>query len=153
MQFWGIFRFMENLESKRSKMNNLYIAFLCFLSASVFAEDSVLGSWQGVQIQDGLPLVVDIEVGQLKPKDRSSKFVYAVPRSCSIQLEYAGPVNKEEVFYVVYTNTNSWCESAMRPPKRKSSHVKLKLADNGDLFYEFFNDGTRVEGGSAKRQK
>lgn len=112
---------------------------------------SVLGTWQGTQIDNGLPIVVDIEVTQLGLKDRSSSLSYASPRKCKVSLEYAGEVDKEHIFYVYDLTGKTWCYYTVKPSGGKYSIVKMKLSDNGGLIYEIFKDGSRIEGGALKR--
>ncbi|MCE2029067.1 hypothetical protein [Sessilibacter corallicola] len=126
---------------------------LCFFSLFSRADESVIGHWQTTQVFDGLPVVVDIVITQLALKDKSTKMSFASPRNCSVTFQYSGLVEEYEFFYVASTTLSTWCERNMRPGKRKVAYMKAKTNQSGQLIYDLFQNGARVEGGIAKRLK
>ena len=123
----------------------LMFSLPCFSQAA----DSVIGKWRGSQIQDGLPVVVTIEIKELTLGDRSTILGYALPRQCKVVFEYAGAHGGNDIFYVSQTNSSTWCAKNL---KAKGSHLKVKVSEDGDLLYELFKGAAaRVEGGVIKR--
>lgn len=130
------------------------IALLC-CSIDAHAADSIIGTWQGSQQHEGLPVVINLSIGKLKLKDRSSTLTYAMPRNCNVSFEYAGASEGQDIFYITGTggSGSSWCKRALRAHGAAIGYMKLELASNGDLIYSLYYNGNRVEGGTAQRLK
>ncbi len=132
---------------------SFYLLFLMLLvTQNVFSADSVVGTWRGSILVDGLPIVVTITVDSLALDENVMTLKYGRPRKCQATAEYGGTNGQEQIFYFSTAFINTWCEVHLRPYK-KQPLIKLKLTESGKISYELFDKSKRLEGGIAERIK
>jgi len=65
----------------------------------------LVGDWLTVIKTDDRPQTVRLELSRIEPGRTAGKMIYASPKRCFVDLEYAGPDGDRHVFYIVpFTN-------------------------------------------------
>ncbi len=65
----------------------------------------LIGDWLTVIRTDGRPQPVRLSIHRIEPGKTAGKLIYASPKRCFVDLEYAGPDGDRHVFYIVpFTN-------------------------------------------------
>lgn len=65
----------------------------------------LVGDWLTVIKTDDRPQTVRLELYRIEPGKTAGKMIYASPKRCFVDLEYAGPDGDRHVFYIVpFTN-------------------------------------------------
>lgn len=118
---------------------SIFVTLLVFVlpTGTALAQPaSVAGNWLGRIVDNGLPVVVSLNIESLKLGEKTLKISYASPRNCYSIGEYAGDMDGRDIFYLTESSARTWCE---RFTYNTNSVIRLRLDENNNLYYEIYS--------------
>lgn len=65
----------------------------------------LVGEWQAIVQEGNYPQPVMLRIDRVEPGETAGKMTYSSPRRCNIDLEYGGPHEGRQIFYMIrFTN-------------------------------------------------